>query len=114
MEVVGDSTEVLGDGTEVRAVGEETWARQGGDVFRARGRVGQTRLFGKARVGRRVAERILLDVVQRRCGARTPSSPAAAALAMPVLQGIAGRALSRNGLLCDRPAPVCSRGATLF
>lgn len=114
MEVVGHATEVLGDGSQMRAVGEAALMWQGGDVFSTRVCVGQTRIFCKARVEQWVAERILLDVVQRRCGARTPPSPAAAALAGPMLQGITALALSRDGLFCDRPAAVRNRGATLF
>jgi hypothetical protein len=99
VEVVGHAGEVLGSRSQVRAVGETALVREGGDVFSARVRVGQTRLLRETRVERRVAERILLDVVQRRCGARTPPAPATAALTRPVLQGIAVRALSRDGLL---------------
>lgn len=108
MEVVGHAAKVLGGRSQMRAVGEAALVREGGDIFGARVRVGQTRFFREARVERRVAERILL-VVQRRCGARTRPAPAG-----PLLQGIAALALSRDGLLCDRPAPVRNRGATLF
>jgi hypothetical protein len=97
LEIVGSGAVFLGgDGSEVWAVLEASLDGEGGDVVDAGRR--EIGLLAQGRVD--VLE--LVDVAHGVCGARTPPSPAAAALASRV-------ALGRNG------RGVCNgSGTTLF
>jgi hypothetical protein len=99
LEIVGNvsAVVVLDDGAEVRAVLKAALDGERGDVLGARSwKIG---FFSQGRVD--ILR--LLDVAHGVGGARTPSAPAAAALA------------SRVALGGDRRAPVCNdSGSTLF